>query len=353
MINFIEKIKNIKIPVFPYFKIFIDLGTSITKIAIEDKGIILRQPTYLAYDTKKEQTIFIGNEAKNIVGKVPEFIKIIRPVVAGVIYDFDSEVSLLKNFLQNSVELYTRYRFLKPIIEAITAVPTIATEIEQKAVKEALNKTDVSQTYITEKALATAAGCGLDIFSSSPNLIIEIGGGLTEISIVGSGNIIRQKTLKIAGDYFNKVIANYLYLKHGIILGENTCDELKINLLNFNKSEQMETIRGKSLESGLPKSIRIKSSEIREAILPIFNQIIDLTKELIESSPPEILDEVLKKGMILTGGSAKIEGIDYFFAKELNLDVFISPNSQDTTINGLMQLSKKNKKLFKNLLISI
>jgi Actin-like ATPase involved in cell morphogenesis len=353
MINFIEKIKKIKALFFPYFKIFIDLGTSLTKIAIENKGIILRQPTYLAYDTKKEQTIFIGEEAKNIVGKTPEFIKIIRPIVTGVISDFDSEVLLLKNFLQDSIELYTQYKFLKPIIEAISMVPTTATEIEQKAVKEVLNKTDVSQTYIIEKALATAAGCGLNIFSSNPNLIIEIGGGLTEISIIGSGNIIRQKTLKFAGDHFNKIIANYLYLKHAIILGENTCEELKINLLNFNKAEKTEIVRGKSLETGLPKSIRIKSSEIREALLPIFNQIVDLIKELIESCPPEILDEILKKGVIITGGSVKIEGIDYFFAKELNLEVFTAPTPQDSTINGLIELSKKDKKLFKNLLISI
>jgi rod shape-determining protein MreB len=350
MINFIEKIK---IPFFPYFKIFVDLGTSITKIAIKDKGIILRQPTYLAYDTKKEQTIFIGEEAKNIVGKTAEFIKIIRPIVAGVISDFDSEVSLLKNFLQNSVELYTRYRFLKPIIEAVTIVPSIATEIEQKAVKEALNKTDITQTYIIEKALATASGCGLNIFSSSPNLIIEIGGGITEISIIGSGNVIRQKTLKIAGEHLNKVIANYLYLKHAIILGENTCEELKINLLDFNKTEKIETVRGKSLETGLPKSIRIKTTEIREALLPIFNQIIDIIKELIEGCPPEILDEILKKGVIITGGSAKIKGIDFFFAKELGLEVFVAPNPQDNTINGLIELSKKDKRLFKNLLISI
>jgi len=350
MIDFIRKIKT---QFFPYFQILIDLGTSITKIAIKDKGIILRQPSYLAYDTKKELTVFIGEEAKNIVGKCPEFIKIIRPIVAGVISDFDSEVSLLKNFIQNSVELYNKYKFLKPIIEAITIVPSIATEIEQKAVKEALNKADITQTYITEKALATASGCGLNIFSSTPNLIIEIGGGLTEISIIGSGNIIRQKTLKIAGEYLNKVIANYLYLKHAIILGENTCEELKINLLSFNKIEKTETVRGKSLETGLPKSIRIKTTEIREALIPIFNQIIDTIKELIESSPPEILDEILKKGVIITGGSAKIDGIDNFFSKELSLNVFIAPNPQNSTINGLVELSKKDKKLFKNLLISI
>jgi len=329
------------------------LGTSVTKIAIKEKGIILREPTYLAYDTKKDIITFIGKEAKDIVGKTPDFIKIIRPIVFGVISDFDNEVLLLKNFLQQSVELYTKNKLIKPIIEALTVVPTIATEIEQKAVKEVILKTDVSQVYLIEKILATASGCGIDIFSSHPNLIIEIGGGLTEIAVVGSGNIIRQKTLKMGGEYFNKVISNYLYLKHGIILGENTCEELKINLLKFDKTEKIETVRGKSLETGLPKSLRIKSSEIKEALLPYFNQIIDATKEVIEGCPAEIIDEILKKGIILTGGIAQVKELDQFFAKELDLDVFTSSSFQDATINGLIELDKKDKKLLKNLLIFI
>jgi len=353
MINFIEKIKKIKLPFFPYFKIYLDLGTSVTKIAVKDKGIILHQPSYLAYDTRKEIITFIGQEAKNIVGKTPDFIKIIRPIVAGVISDFDSEVALLKNFFEQSVELYTKNQVIKPIIEALTTVPTIATEIEQKAVKEVIIKTNVSQVYLLEKIISSAAGSGIDVFSSNPNLIIEIGGGITEIAIIGSGNIIRQKTLKIAGEYFNKVIANYLYLKHGIILGESTCEELKIRLLNFNKKEKVETVRGKSLETALPKSLHVKSSEIKEALLPSFNQIVDAIKEIIESCPAEILDEILKKGVILTGGVVQVEGIDQFFAKELDLDVFIGPNPQNSTINGLIELDKKDKNLLKNLLIFI
>jgi len=351
--NFIEKLKKIKIPFVPYFKIYIDLGSSVTKIAIKEKGIILREPTYLAYDTKKDLITFIGKEAKEIVGKTPDFIKTINPVVSGVISDFDAEVALLNNFIQHSVGLYTKNNLIKPIIEALTAVPTVATEIEQKAVKEAILKTDVSQVYLVEKILATAYGCGIDIFSPHPSLIIEIGGGLTEIAVVGSGNIIRQKTLKIAGNYFKKVIGHYLYLKHNIILGENTCEELKNNLLEFDKTDKTQTIRGKSLETGLPKSLRVKGSEIKEALLPHFNQIIDCTKEVIESCPPEVIDEIFKKGIILTGGLAQLKGLDKFFAKELQIDVFISPNPQEATINGLIELDKKDKKILKNLLIFI
>jgi len=351
--NFIEKLKKIKIPLFPYFKIYIDLGSTFTKIAIREKGIILREPTYLAYDNKKNIIVFIGQEAKEIVGKTPDFIKIINPVISGVISDFDSTVALLNNFIQNSVGLYTRSSLIKPIIEALTAVPTIATEIEQKALKEAILKTDISQAYLIEKILATAVGCGIDIFSSNPSLIIEIGGGLTEIAVVGSGNVIRQKTLKIAGNYFKKVISHYLYLKHGIILGEKTCEELKNNFLDFEKTDKTQIIRGKSLETGLPKSLRVKSSEIKEAVIPHFNQIIDATKEVIETCPPEVIDEIFKKGIILTGGIAQLKGLDKFFTKELKIDVFTSPNPQEATINGLIELDKKEKKLIKNLLIFV
>jgi len=349
--NFIEKIKKIKLPFFPYFKLYIDLGTSTTKIAIKDKGIILRQPTYLAFNTKREEIVLIGQEAKDVLGKVPEFIKIIKPANYGVISDFDSTVALIKNFLQQSVELYTRKKILKPVVEALASTPTIATEIETKALIEVLDKAEITQTYLLEKALATAVGCGLNISSSSPNLIVEIGAGITEVSIIGSANIIRQKTIKIAGNYFDKKIADYLYLKHNIILGENSCENLKINLLNFKNKEKIQIVRGKSMETGLPKSIRIKSSEIKEALISSFNQIVDVIKEVIESCPPEILDEILKKGLILTGGIANAEGIENFFAKELSIDIFKAPNPQDSTINGLIELDKKEDKLKKNLLI--
>lgn len=347
MFNFIQNLAKIKLPFFTPFQLYFDLGTSQTKIAIKDKGIIIQEPTYIGYNTRIKEAIFIGREAKQIVGKTPDFIKIIRPVVAGVISDFDAEVVLLKNFFQQSVYLYTSSRFIKPIVEAVAAVPIAATEIEQKAVEEAIIKAGAGHVYLVEKAIATTSGCGIDIFSHQPNLIIDLGGGLIELSIVGSGGIIAQKALKSAGDHMNKIIYNYIYLKYGVILGEGACESLKIELLNFTDEEKTTIIRGKSLETSLPKSVRIKTTDIREALLTNFNQIIDLVKELIETCPPEILDELLKKGIILAGGLAQVKGIDRFFSNELKLDVYCANDPQNTTINGLIKLGQKKGNILK------
>jgi len=350
MFNFTDFLRKIKLPFFANFEIYFDLGTSITKIAIKDKGVILREPTFLGYNSRTKDYSFNGTEAKTILGKTPEFIKIIRPIVSGVISDFDSEVFLLQKFLEKSVYLYTGNKTIKPMMVGIATVPTIATEIEQKAVKEALLKIGMSQVFLVEKPLATGSGAGLNIFSHEPTLIADLGGGLIELSIVGSSGILSQKTLKNAGDQMNKTIFNYVYLKYGIILGEATCENLKIEILNFKDSEKIIVTRGKSLENGLPKSVKIKSSDINEALRSNFNQIIDGIKELIESSPPEVVDEVMQKGVILTGGLSRIQGIDKFFEEELKVAVNICDKHEYATINGLMKITR-NEKDFEKIII--
>lgn len=351
MLNLTDIFKKIKLPFFANFEIYFDLGTSITKIAIKDKGVILREPTFLGYNSRIKDYSFIGNEAKTILGKTPEFIKIVRPIVSGVISDFDAEVFLLQKFLERSAYLYTKNKTIKPMMTGIVTVPTIATEIEQKAVKEALLKIGMSQVFLIEKPLATAAGSGINIFSHEPTFIADLGGGLIELSIVGSSGILSQKSLKNAGDQMNKVIFNYVYLKYGIILGEATCENLKIDILNFINTEKVIVTRGKSLENGLPKSVKIKSSDINEALRSNFNQIIDGIKELIESSPPEVVDELMQKGIILTGGLSKVPGIDKFFEDELKLNVYCSEKHEYTTINGLMKLTA-NEESFSKIIIS-
>ncbi len=347
MINVIESIKKIKLPFFSDMEIYFDLGTSVTKIAIKDKGLILREATYLAFNQKVKDYLFIGEEAKSILGKTPDFIKIIRPVVSGVISDFDAEVALVKKFLDRSANLYVSNSMIKPLFRGIAIVPSIATEIEQKAVEESLFKAGLSNVFLVERALATATGCGLNVFSHQPNFVTDLGGGLIELSIIGSGGIIAQKTLKNGGDHMNKTIYNYIYLKYGVILGESSCEELKIKLLNFIDDDRVVTIRGKSLETGLPKTVRVKSSDIKEALLSTFNLIIDSIKELLESSAPEIVDETLKRGIILTGGLSKIPGLDRFISQEIKIDVITNPDYQYATINGLTKLGLRKDELSK------
>jgi len=350
-INLIDYLRKIKLPFFTNFEIYFDLGTSITKIAIKDKGIILKEPSFLALNNKIKDYLFFGAEAKTIIGKTPDFIKIVRPIIAGVISDFDAEVVLLKKFLERSVYLYFSKQLVKPLLTAVAITPSTATEIEQKAVEEALLKAGMAQVYLIEKPLATATGCGINIFSHQPYLIADLGGGLFELTIVGSGGIIAQKTLKNAADAMNKIIYNYLYLKYGLILGEATCEELKITLLNFSDEEKILTIRGKSLETGLPKSVKIKTSDIKESLLVNFNQLVDAIKELIESSPPEVVDEILQNGIILTGGLANIKGIDKFIANEIKIKTIIAENPDLATITGIMKITK-NEENFSKLIIN-
>lgn len=347
MFNFTNFLSKIKLPFFTGFEVYFDFGTSESKIGIKDKGVVLREPTILAYNSRASEYLFFGNEAKAITGKTPDFIKIIKPVNSGVVSDFDAQVALTKKYLERSAYLYFSNQMIKPALTGFAVIPTTATEIEQKALQEALYKSGLSQVFLIEKGLATAAGCNLNIFSHQPNLIVDLGGGLIEIEIVGSGGIISQRTLKTAGENMNKLIFNYIYLKYGVILGEATCEELKVSLLNFFGEEKTVTIRGKSLETGLPKSVKVKSSDIKEALLSNFNQIVDAVKETIESAPPEIIDEIIERGIYITGGLSKIIGIEKFFEQEIKIKMINEQPYLYATINGLSKLAKDKENLSK------
>ncbi len=340
--NFIEKIKNFQVPFFSRLQLYLDFGTTNTRIAIKEKGIVLKEPTAIGQNVKTREYIFFGREAKEIIGKVPEFISIQRPIVNGIISEFDAEVDLIRNFISRSVAPYlTQYPLLKPNLDAAVAVPYVATEIEEKAIEEVLVKVGFSKIYLFSKPIATAIGCGLNIFAHKPVFVVDMGGGLIEMSIISGGGIVSQKTLRNAGEHMNKLIYNYIYLKHGVILGEATCEELKVKLLTFGNDEKTSVVRGKSLETGLPKSVKIKTSDIKEALLTNFNQVIDTIKEIIELSPPEVVDEIFEQGIVFTGGVSSIPNIDSFFFNELKMKVTLAENMENSTIIGLMKIGRR------------
>ncbi len=346
MVKFFQRFKQIHIPFIASLSLYVDLGTTMTRIAIKERGIVLREPTYLGFNTRVKDYVFFGKEAQAIVGKTPDFIKIVRPINNGIIADFDAQVALIKKYFEIGISPYLhQYRLLQPTLSALVSTPLAATEIEKKAASEALLKSGCNEVHIVEKPVATAAGCGFDVFSHHPRLIVDLGGGLVETSIVSGGGIVSYRALKNAGEHMNRLIANYAYLKNGIILGENTCEQIKINLLNFSGEEKTATVRGKSLENGLPKSIKMKTQDLIEALLPNFNQIIDSIKELIEVAPPEIVDEIYENGIVLTGNLSAINGIDKHLATELKIKVNRANNYADATINGLMKLDEDKQTL--------
>lgn len=339
MLHFIQNFVK-SISPFTQLPVAFDLGTHTTKIGIKGKGVILREPTCAALRTQPtKEYLFFGTEAKQILGKTPEFLHIIKPMVNGIVSDFDTEVALLRYYIDKAITPYMKSMLIKPPIHAIVAVPTIATEIEQKAVEEALLKSGCSAVSMIKKPLATAAGSGFNVFFHKPHLVVDIGAGITEISVISGGGIVSYKSLKQAGDSMDKVIANYIHLKHGVILGEATCEKLKIACLNFSDTEVTELVRGKSLENGLPKSVKIKSSELREALTPTYTLIIDSIKELIEMSPPEIVNDIFQEGILLTGKAALIPGFNDFISSELKMNVIVPEHAAEATIHGLLKIS--------------
>ncbi len=347
MKTIIKKIKSLRIPFFSSLRIYFDMGTTMTRIGISQKGIVMRDATFLGYSNRVKEYIFFGNEARAIIGKTPDFISIIRPITSGILYDFDAAVAYIQYLLKTSVHPYLKnYILIKPPLTGITAAPSIATEIEKKALVESLEKAGCTTVHLVERALATAAGCGYDIFSHEPHMIIDFGGGLIELSIVSGGGIVSQRTLKTAGEQMNKLIANYAYFKYALVLGELTCEDIKIKLMNFTTDQKHLNVRGKSLETGLPKTVKISSADIREALAGQFHQVIDAAKELLELAPPEIADAVYKNGIALTGNLASFEHIEQFITKELGIDAFRVEHYEDATLIGLMKLDQNPERMY-------
>lgn len=348
MRNFIRNLKNIQLPFISPIELYFDLGTSNTRIAVKDKGIVLSEPTVLGFNKKTREYIFFGREAQLIIGKVPEFISVEQPIINSIISDFDAEAALVAQFLSRGVGPYLKnYPFLKPPFDAIVAVPPTATEIEQKAVEEVLFKVGVRRVALVEKPIATAIGCGYNVFAHNPVFVIDLGGGLIEMAVISGGGIVIHKSIRNAGDHMNKLIANYTYLKHGLILGELTCEDLKCKLLDFTNDEKTLVVRGKSLETGLPKSVKMKTSDIKEALLANINQIVDAVKEIVELSPPEVVDSIFSQGITITGGLAHIPGLDEFFTRELEITVSRSQDVDYSTIHGLMRIGRRRDTLEK------
>lgn len=349
--DILTKIKKYSSRFFGTYKIAVDFGSSNIRIGIYDKGITLREPSFIGLNTRTMEYLFFGEEAKQIYGKAPNFINVIKPIAGAVISDFDSTVLLIQHFMDKAVIPYFgKGRILRIRLFALSATPTSSTEVEQKASQESLLKTGATEVQIVEKPIATAYGADLPVFSNSPSFVVDMGGGLIEMAVLISGGIVGYKTIKIAGDHMDKLIGNYLHLKYGILVGEQTCESLKIKLFSLADEAKLLTVRGKSLENGLPKSVRVKSNDIKEALVSNLNQIIDNIKELLESVPPEIIDGIVRGGITLTGGLANIPSIDKYMTAELKVAVNIAKNPQDATINGLLKLLGNPDKLQRTLI---
>lgn len=301
----------------------IDLGTANTIVYMKGKGVILNEPSVIALNRDNGEIICVGIEAKKMIGKTPANIFAIRPLKEGVIADYNVAVAMLKYYINAAVGNFV---ILKPVV--VIGVPTGATEVEKSALREAALDAGASKAFLIEEAMATAIGAGLDVEEPSGNMIVDIGGGTTEIAVISLGNIVLSKSLRVAGDQMDQEIMDYIKTRYNIVIGEKTAERIKMEIGNVYDSDEnnklsMEIV-GLDVLSGLPKTIQVSGYEVRQAIKNSVGKIIENIKSAIEETPPELLYDIVNKGIFLAGGGAMIKGMKELIEKETFIRVIVA-----------------------------
>ncbi|MBV0929342.1 rod shape-determining protein [Lentilactobacillus sp. IMAU92037] len=324
----------------------IDLGTANVLIYVAGKGIVLNEPSVVAIDTRTGKVLAVGSEAYRMVGRTPSNIRAIRPLKDGVISDFDITEEMLTYFIN---KLDVKGFMSKPKI--MICAPTNVTEIERNAIIQAAEKAGGGQVYLEEEPKVAAVGAGMDIFQPRGNMVIDMGGGTSDIAIISLGDIVASKSIRVAGDRMNVEIANYIKQKHNLIIGEHTAEKIKIEIGTAKKDKddvkKME-VRGRDAVSGMPRAITIDSNEIAEAIHDTVQLIVDGAKEVLEVIPPELASDIVDRGIMLTGGGALLRKIDQVISDALTVPVIISEKPLDNVAKGagvLLEHYIKNPKL--------
>lgn len=321
------------------YDLAIDLGTANTIILVVGKGVVVREPTVLARRRKTKELLAVGSEAKKMLGKNPFGIEVIKPLEDGVIADFDATTAMLKHYFE---EIHQHVGLMPKLArpKVLIGIPAGVTEVEKRAVQDAALSAGARTALLVEEPLASALGVGLKIDRPEGQLIVDIGGGTTEIAVISLNGIVLNRSLRIAGEEMNEAIIKSIRLKHGMLLGETTAEEVKINIgsaVPFEK-EKSHVIRGRDMEKGLPRSLKIKSSEVREAITPIIQEIVGAISQTVEETPPELIADILKHGIILAGGGSRLHGIDKVVAEITKMPVWTAEEPQDAVVKGCAKL---------------
>ncbi len=313
----------------------IDLGTANSLIYLKHKGIVVNEPSVAAINTKTNHVIAVGDEAKKMLGRVPPHINVIRPLVNGVISDFEMTEEMLRHLLSRpQASPIMSYR------RAILAIPNNLTEVERKSVEDAALNAGCSKVYLVESPTAAALGAGLPIMMPSASLIIDIGGGTTDIAVISMGGTVVSRTLKVAGDKFNEDIIRFVRDEFHLAIGEPTAEFAKIAVGSaIPLDERMEVpIRGRDYSSGLPREVGMKNNHVRAALSKSLRAIIDSVHEVIEETPPELAGDVLRQGIVLCGGGALLRGFDELLEKETGVTVTVADDPLTCVARGLGQM---------------
>ena len=309
----------------------IDLGTANTLVYMKGKGIIMREPSVVAVDTKTDEVRCVGGEAKAVIGRTPGSIVAVRPLKDGVIADFDITANMLENFLKKACgnSMFSRPR-------VVICIPSGVTEVERRAVKEASLKAGARQVRVIEEPMAAAIGAGLPISEPSGSMVVDIGGGTSEVAVISLGGIVAARSVRVGGDEFDQSIIAYIKRKYNLLIGERTAEQIKIEIGSAFELDQETSmdIKGRNLVDGLPKNITVHSEEVREALEESLQKITDAIKETLERTPPELSADIIDHGIMLTGGGALLRGLDQLINRETGIDVHVAENPLDCVAVG-------------------
>ena len=313
----------------------IDLGTANTLVYAKGKGIILREPSVVAVDTKTEIVRYVGTEAKNIIGRTPGSIRAVRPLKDGVIADFDMTTAMLQEFIRKALgnNPFARAR-------VIICIPSGVTAVERRAVKEAAEGAGAKRVAIIEEPMAAAIGAGLPVEAPTGSMIVDIGGGTSEVAVISLCGIVTSRSVRVAGDEFDNSIINFIKKKYNLLIGERTAEQIKISIGSaYPTDEDTELeIKGRNLLTGLPENITVTSEEIREALSESLSHIIEAIKVTLERTPPELSADIIDAGITLAGGGALLRGLDRLINEETGIPVHIAERPLDCVVDGTGKL---------------
>ena len=320
----------------------IDLGTANILVTLKGRGIILNEPSVVAIDVRTGEIVTTGLEAKEMLGKTPEKIRAIRPMKDGVIADFTATELLLKNIMKKVMRKYSLGR-----LRAVVGVPSGITEVEKRAVEESVMQAGAKEVYLIEEPMAAAIGASLEVGEPSGSMIVDIGGGTTEVAVISLGGIVVSHSLRIAGDELDEDIVNYIKKELNLAIGETTAEEIKkeIGCAMPLMTELTKEIRGRDLTSGLPRNITVTSSQIQEAMGESISKIVDTVKNALEKTPPELASDIMEKGIALAGGGALIKNLDKLLSEETGMMVYVAEDPLDCVVRGTGKTLENIEKL--------
>ncbi len=309
----------------------IDLGTANTLVYLKGHGIVINEPSVVVVNQKTGQIVAVGSEAKQMLGRTPGHVRAIRPIVDGVISDFEVTEEML-SYLIGKAEKISK-KFIRPRV--VVGVPTGITNVEIRAVEDAARSAGAREVYIIEEPMAAAIGIRLAVKEAVGSVIVDIGGGTTDVAVISLSGVVRSKNLKIAGDLLNTNIINYMKDEFKLLIGERTAENVKIAIGSVIEGEPMEAeVRGRDLVTGLPRQVIVTDSDIREAILSSVLSLVDGIKEVLETTPPEILSDIMHRGLVLSGGGALIRGLDVLINNTIKIPIYIAEDPLTAVARG-------------------